>query len=272
MSSIYTVDGSSIDLGGGSEATARIALTGKVWIAIGDSYTANWKDGMGQTHLPALANKYGAVLDNRGVGSATISWRENDSNRRMPNIVDTVVSNYTNGKTISEHTYYASDVALITFMGGTNDDAGWIGKDIHDTDKNLDIYGALNYIFSNLLKTFTSAKIICITQPPAYAGLISGVATDARAQELGFTNMAALQNLTDVEFCNILHTSKENAVRDAAILYGIPMADVCYEFPTMLSAENRSTYWLSDKLHLTSAGYDIIASAIDKKIVNLFGQ
>jgi lysophospholipase L1-like esterase len=40
-------------------------------------------------------------------------------------------------------------------------------------------------------------------------------------------------------------------------------------FPTVFQSANRSTYWSSDKLHLTATGYQLIANAIDAKIVEL---
>lgn len=268
---IYDVNGNEIATGGGggSEDVAKQNLTGKVLIAIGDSYTA----GM-STQYSALATKYGMIIDNRGYVGATISWRQTDSARRIYNIVDTVVSDYTTGKTISGNTYHADDVGLIAFMGGANDGSGianWLGTGIHETDKST-IYGSLNHIFSVLQETFTKARIVCITQPSFYSLDVSDVATDSYAQEIGFDNLAEVQEMDDVQYSNYCQAMKEEAVRQCAWWYGLPLIDMFYEFPPVSNPTNRSTYWQNDKLHLTTAGYNIIASAIDKKIIEIWGK
>ena len=271
MSTIYTVDGTPIETGegGGSEDIAKSKLTGKVMVALGDSYTV----GMGG-QLTALATKYGMVIDNRGVVGATIAYRSTDANRRMYNTADTIVSDYTSGKTISDTTYYADDVAIITFMGGANDYAAidnWLGTGTHETASTT-IFGSLNHIFSSFQTTFTKAKIICVTQPANFASLVSSLSTDASAQELGFENLAEAQVFNDIQFSNYMHGNKENAVRTIAWWYGIEVVDMFHDFPQMNNPENRSIYWQSDKLHLTADGYSLITNALDKKIVTLFGR
>lgn len=273
MSAIYDVNGNVIDTGHDQayyEDIAKTALTGKVMICVGDSYTV----GMG-TQLSAIATKYGMIIDNRGVVSATISMRSSDSSRRMVNIVNTIVSDYTTGKVISGTTYHASDVGVITFMGGANDGAAiaaWIGAQGECTTDNTTIYGALNYMFNKLLSTFTAAKIIVTTQPANYATTVSSVASDASAQELGFANLAAVQVFDDYQLSNTLHGNKEKAVKDSAWYYGLYLVDMFKEFPSMMVASNRSTYWQNDKLHLTTAGYNLVAAGIDGKIVDIFGR
>ena len=260
--------------GTAAEDAARARLSGKVMIAIGDSYTAKWPSG-GGAKLEALAAKYGMIFDNRGVKGATICVRPDDDYRRLYKITDTVVSDYTNGKTISGTAYYADDVAVITFMGGANDDpapAEWIGDGLHNTENTL-IYGSLNHIFSALQETFTNAKIICITQPANYASSASGIATDARAQALGFDSLAEAQEMSDAQITSFFMFQKETAVYNCAVAYGLPIVDMFHEFPSVHNPENRSTYWANgDALHLSQAGYAIIANAIDRKIVELFGQ
>ena len=270
MGTIYTVDGTPIAAGdAGSEEIAKTNLTGKVLIALGDSYTV----GMASQYT-ALGTKYGMKIDNRGVVSATISYRNTTLDKRMYNTADTIVTDYTNGKTIDGTTYHASDVAVITFMGGANDGSiidAWIGRGINETDKTT-IYGSLNHIFNVFRETFTKAEIICITQPSNYAMLKSSVSTDAGAQELGFTDLAELQVMSDVQFSNYCHAIKEEAVKNITWPYGVKVVDMYHDFPSILNPDNRTTYWQNDKLHLTTAGYNLVADAIDKKIVYLFGQ
>lgn len=268
MSMIYTVDGEGVDLGnGGSESAAKQALTGKVWIAIGDSYTV----GMSR-QLSTIASKYGMVMDNRGKVGATISMRSTDAARRLYNIVNTIISNYTNGYTVGGATYYAPDVAVVSFMAGANDGAGieaWIGTGAHET-ANTTIYGSLNYIFDKLWKTFAASKIICVTQPANYALKVSDLSA-AGAQEQGFDDLAEAQVFDDVQYSNYTHANKEAAVRDIAWRYGLELVDMYHDFPSMMVPANRSTYWNSDKLHLTTDGYNLVANAIEKRIVSIYG-
>lgn len=270
---LYKADGSFIEVatggGAGDESIAREKLSGKVLLAIGDSYTR----GM-ESQFVALASKFGMIIDNVGYVGATICWRSTDSARRLYNIVDTAVNAYTNGKTVSGTTYHASDVGIVTFMGGANDDAaveGWIGTGPHETDKTK-IYGSLNHIFSTLQATFTGAKVICISQPSFYSLEVSSITTDARAQEMGFDDLAESQVMDDVQYSNYCQGAKEKAVREMAWLYGCEFVDMFHDFPPVNNPTNRTTYWNSDKLHLTTAGYNLVANAIDRKIVEVFGQ
>lgn len=271
MSAIYNSRGELIDIGGHDDAyyeeITKGKLSGKVMISLGDSYTV----GMG-SQLSAIATKYGMALDNRGVVGASVSWRATSANRRMPNMADTIVSDYSNGYTINGTTYHADDVAVITFMGGANDGSGidaWLGTGVHETDKST-IYGSLNRIFSSFKETFTNATIICITQPSNYCAMVEEVQTDVSAQEIGFDDLAELQVFSDIQYSNYCQGMKEDVVKKCAWLYGIPVVDVFNEFPSVFKEENRTKYWASDKLHLTPAGYDLVAKAIEKKIVNLF--
>lgn len=272
---IYDVNGNEIVSGGGGggdstdhAAEAKKKLQGKVWIAIGDSYTVGMK-----TQIASLATKYGMIIDNRGKVSATISMRSSDAARRIYNITNTVISNYTSGYTISGETYTVDDVGLVTFMGGANDGAGieaWIGTGAHET-ANTTIYGSLNYIFNALTETFTKAKIFCVTQPANFATAISSLTTENYAKELGFDDLAEAQVMDDYQFSNYLHANKEAAVKDSAWRYGLEIVDMFHDFPPIENPSNRSAYWSSDKLHLTSAGYTLVANGIDKKILEVFG-
>ena len=268
MGAIYDIDGNQIITGGGDtgdEAVAREKLTGKVLIALGDSYTV----GM-TTQLSVLATKYGMILDGRGIVGSNVC-AHNGYIQPMCNRVETIASDYANGYTIGGSTYYADDVAIITFMGGANDGVSVIGNGLHDTDVTT-IYGAMHKIFKVLQENFTKAIVMGITQPANYSLVVSAQVTDdTKAQKFGFSDMEEALVLDDVQFSNYCMGMKENAIRDMVIFYEAPLIDMYYEFPPVLNPANRSAYWNSDKLHLTSAGYDIIASAIDKKIIEIWG-
>lgn len=284
---LYNKDGShEIAIVGGSAAedAARAKLTGKVIITLGDSYTAKW-NGSGAfgagAKLEELAKKYKMILDNRGIGSASIAERRPEDNddhpeRRMTNMTDAIVNDYTaqGGYTINGIAYSPDDVGLITFMGGVNDPNGIsyrLGTGIHDTERTL-MYGALNYIFSILQETFPKATLLCITQPPSYNHTVSEVTNDTYAQEIGFENRAEVQRMTDVQFSTYCLAVKEDIVKKMAWAYGLPILDLFTEFPSVHVAANRTKYWASDKLHMTQAGNTIIVGALERKMLELFGQ
>lgn len=268
---LYKADGTYVEVatgdGAGDESVAKERLTGKVIVALGDSYTAQMS-----SQFSTLATKFGMVIDNRGVAKSSLSDRGTAA-QTMYDRADVIVSDYTNGKTISGQTYYADDVAIITIMGGANDGAGidrWIGRGIHETDPNT-IYGSMNHILKIFSETFTAAKIIVIAQPSPYNATKANIDTDAEAQELGFDNLADLQVMTDIQFSNYCTGLKEAAVRDAAWRYSCEYIDMFAGFPTILNPDNRSTYY-EDTIHPNDTGYNIIANAIERKIVEVFGQ
>lgn len=254
------------------EQLAKSRLTGKVMVCLGDSYTKGMED-----QLAALGTKYGMIVDNRGIVSSSVAgtWSASTGGgtgyRPMWRRAKDIVSEYTEGKTISGTTYTVDDVAIITFMGGANDGFGvstWIGSGINDTD-TAHIYGACNSIFNDLLTAFPNAKMMCVLQPSNYNRETSSVDSDAGAQAVGFDSLAQLQAMTNIQFSNYAMAQKETAVQKTAWAYGLPIVDMFNSFPTVFQSTNRSTYWSSDKLHLTATGYQLITNAIDKKIVEL---
>lgn len=252
-------------MGGGSggsssydEELAKARLTGKVMINIGDSYTNN----MGSL-LDTLATKYGMARDNQGVNNTKVI-------DHFQGRVNDLVTAYTNGKAISGTTYHASDVAIITFMGGANDGGGistFVGDGLHVTDTTK-IYGACHYMFKTLLNTFTNAKLIVIAQPANYNQSVSNFTTDAHAQALGFTNLTELQRMDDYQLSEYVMWNKEKAILDVAKAYSLPSIDMFSNFPTMLNPANRTAYW-TDSVHINTAGSKLITDALEKKIVEL---
>lgn len=245
------------------------SLKGKVFIALGDSYTK----GM-DSQLQNLCTKLGMILDNRGIVSSSVCGdiQGNKGYRPMWKRADEIVSDYTAGYVINGVTYKTSDVAIINFMGGANDGFGietWIGTGIHDMDTNH-IYGSMNHIFNVLLETFTSAKVICTTQPSSFNRTADTNITDESARVLGFSDASEYKKLTDVQLSNYAMALKENAIKEVAWSYGVPINDVFTEFPTMFNPSNRTKYWSGDKLHLTTSGYQLVVDSIYSKIKELF--
>ena len=262
---LYYMNGAEFPIVGGDPDAAKAALTGKVLIAIGDSYFNN----MG-TQLQNICSKYGMVLDKRAVTGSMIRI---GGNNPMCSRTDTIVQNYTDGYAIGGTTYYKNDVAAVAFMGGVNDgpSTGVIGTGINDTATTT-IYGALHHIFYTLLKEFTKAKVICIAQPACYyLSASSTVTTEAAAKALGFETVAQAQLLDDVQFSSYCCNRTQNAVKQSALMYGVELIDLIREFPPISNPVNKSAYWSSDTIHPNTAGYNLIGNALDKKLLDLFG-
>lgn len=274
---IYRPDGTAVEIatggGAGDESVAREKLAGKVMITLGDSYTA-----MMNSNLTRLANAFGLILDNQGLGSSKIGYRDDEQKKSFYTRSNEIAQAYTNGKTISGQTYQPEDVEIITIMGGANDAETIetrIGTGVHETEIRT-IYGAMNHIVNLFQNTFLNATIIVITQPPNPAlSVASYVTSDATAIGLGFDSMAEALVLTDRQFSNYCMGIKESAVRDIAWWYHVPLLDMFYEFPSPMNPENRDLYWkntTNDKTHLLDAGNLILETSIKRKIVDLFGK
>lgn len=262
---LYYMNGEEIPIVGGDPDAAKAALSGKVLIVIGDSYFNN----MG-TQLTSLCNKFGMILDKRAITGSMIRIGGNNS---MCSRVDTIVQNYTDGYAIGGTTYTKDDVAAVAFMGGVNDgpSTGVIGTGINDTATTT-IYGALHHIFYTLLKEFTKAKVICIAQPACYyLSASSTVTTEAAAKALGFETVAQAQLLDTVQFSSYCCNRTQDAVKATALMYGVELIDLIREFPPISNPANKSAYWSSDTIHPSTAGYNLIGNAIEKKLLDLFG-
>jgi lysophospholipase L1-like esterase len=267
MSAVYDVNGNVVIRDGGDESIAKENLTGKVLITIGDSYTVGMR-----SYYTAMATKYGMILDSRGVGGSSISNADGTSNP-MCFRVDTIIENYTSGYEISGTTYYKDDVAVIVFMGGTNDPIANValGTGINDTS-TATVYGALNHIFNSLQKEFTKTTIIAVSQPANYALDVQEIViSDQRAINIGFDSMAQALAMDNVQFTAFTMARKEGAVIELAKQYGVNLIDMFHNMPSIFNPTNRSVYWRGDKLHLSETGYKLVADTIEKRIVDLFG-
>lgn len=269
------------DMVGGSFNRARAELNGKVWIAMGDSYTK----GM-ESQLATLAEKYGMIIDNRGIVSSSVSGSYDPSTgngsgfQPMWRRVNSMLSDYTNGYEINGTIYTIDDVGLVTFMGGANDGYGlhtWIGSGRGDTD-TTHIYGAMQSILNTVLENFTSAKMIVVLQPTNYKLSASTVATyypdnGTLSENLGIATLDELATFSDAQITTYTMTLKENAIEDMANMYGVHIVDAFHKFPTVFNPKNRSKYWTSDYLHLSIDGYQLVTDMIEEDgILIVFGK
>lgn len=246
----------------GESAVTLPDLTGKIAIIMGDSYFAQMS-----AILKSMCAEFGMVDDNRGVVSSSICGDTSGNKGFSPmwNRTKSVCSEYTEAGT-------TDDVALIVFMGGANDGFGietWIGTSIAETDTNK-IYGAMHSILNDFRKTFPSAKIITVLQPSSFSRTVSSVTDDESAQIFGFSDLSALQLMDDYQYSNYAMYRKEKAVQEVAEFYGCAIVDCCFNWHNVMNEDDRSKYWSSDKLHLSSAGYQGVAAAIKEKIIELF--
>ena len=240
------------------------ALSGKTILFMGDSYTAQAK-----SQFAALAEKYGAVADNRGVASSSISGNLEATKGLWPmwdrtaKACDEYISAGTTG-----------NVGAIVFMGGAKDgfgEATWLGTGINDTDTEH-IYGAMHSILNNFRKTFPDAPIFVILQPSSFHRVVStSVTDDDMAQLMGFDDMAQALDMDDYQFSNYAMFKKEKVVQEVAEFYGCHIVDCCFDFYNVMNENDRATYWSGDKLHMTSAGYQAVADKLETKMIEVFG-
>lgn len=268
---IYYKNGGIIPLLEDDIAEAKRKLTGKILMVIGDSFFNNMND-----QLAVICNQFGMVLDKRAITGSMI--RIGGSNP-MCSRVDTITQNYTDGYAIGGTTYHKDDVAVIAFMGGTNDGSpsDILGTGITDTATTT-IYGAMHHILYTLLKEFTNAKVICLTQPSNYAyttGVILGRETEEEraraATKLGFDSVEQVQGFDDIQFSIHYNGRTQNVVREVTQFYGCELIDMFREMPPISNPANKSAYWSSDTIHPSTAGYNLIGDAIEAKMLGLFG-
>ena len=219
---------------------------GGVMLTLGDSYTAY----MNTNFFTPFAEKHGLVQDNRGLASSTIAGSEDKITVGYHAFwvrLNEAIAEYEadGGYTIGDKEYTLEDVKLITFMGGAND---WYTVDEEQgvnrlgdiTSENKEqLYGACKYIFDTLLSKFPNADIVVILQPSS-----------------------------EVKGNYVMHL-KESIVKECANMYSLPICDCCFEWYNPSNPNDASTYWQSDKLHLTDAGHQAIIDKLENVVNNL---
>lgn len=251
---------------------AKEALSGGVWIALGDSYT-KYAEG----YFRALADKYGMIYDDQGKVSSTICGDTTGNKGFSPfwSRLDNFITNYTgDGQTIDGVVYTAEDVKLITFMGGANDGSGtdtWLGAPF--SKDTMYIYGSCNYMFTKLVETFPNAQIIVILQPANYNQSVANITTDEDAVKVGFTNLAEIQNYSDYEYSQHVMCRKEKAIKECAERLGLHIVDCIFSWYNVVNPTHRAKYWNADKIHLSGDGSAALADKLDKEgILSVFGK
>ena len=240
-----------------ADASDISSLNGKLWLALGDSYTNQLCGGGIEDETPqastsgrwgALATKLGMTLYSYGIVSSTIRMSSDNmahdtaAYKPMVNRVDTLIAN---------HSSDADNVGLITFMGGAND--GWSADKIGtiESDEYYTIYGALHSIFAKLINAFPKATILVVLQPQNWA------------------NTTTKGNLDAVQYGLVGMYTKETAVRDCAEMYSLPYCDCCFDWYNPINPNYRS-FWKTDKIHLSDTGNEMLTQKVEAKIIELF--
>lgn len=240
--SLYDINGNIIPTGSGGTSDLS-SLNGKVWLALGDSYTSAFAGAYTDGVTPStegiwwsLANTLGMTLYSYGIASSTIRYSTNNgtdgySYQPMVTRVDGM---------IADHESEAENVGLITFMGGGND--SWAEEFLGDlkSTQNTTICGSCHQIFNKLSNAFPNAKIVVILQPVTANGTTP---TDSEFNELD-----------DIQYSIYQGQLKQKIVKEAAEFYGLPICDGCFEWYTPANPTSLSTIWQSDKMHLTYYG------------------
>lgn len=240
-----------------------INMQNKTILCFGDSYT-NYlaKEG---GYFAGLGQSFGANVKNYGIASSTIKNNSEGGSSYQPMVdrVDTL---------ISENESDADNIALITFMGGTNDSWGKtssLGENIYDMSKGH-IYGACHYIFRRLKEAFPNAKILVILQPSCANYKISDITDEEVVKSLGFTDLANAQQFTDLQLSVLKSQTKQNIVDEVAKFYSLDVLDCCRNWYSPLNSNELSTYWDTDYLHLTSAGNEDLTNRTRLKLYELY--
>lgn len=222
-----------------------VSLNGRVWLALGDSYThllgASYGDGHGLTPCTTgkwgeLASQLGMTLYGYGISSSTIRFSMNtgsDGHSFQPMVsrVDTL---------IADHTEEADNVGLITFMGGLNDSFAETFLGDLKSVENTTIYGSCHQIFNKLTNAFPNAKIVVILQPVS--------CNNSPPADSEFSGMS------DAQYCIYSAQLKQRIVKEVAEFYGITICDCCFDWYTTANPIHLSTIWSADLIHLSTLG------------------
>lgn len=239
------------------------ALNGKTIIFMGDSYTAQAKN-----QFAALAEKYGAVADNRGVASSSICGNLENTKGLYPmwNRTVKVCQEYIDAGT-------TGNVGAVVFMGGANDafsQSTWLGTGTNNKDTEH-IYGALHKIFKTFHDTF-DCPIFVILQPY----FPKGVGPDPNADESnvtglwGFDSMEQYLSFDALEYCAYSMEKKQRVVKQMAEFYNCIIIDCCFNWHSIFNASDLAKYWSGDG-HPTSDGYQAIADDLELALIKYFG-
>ncbi|MEN8395939.1 SGNH/GDSL hydrolase family protein [Acinetobacter baumannii] len=212
--------------------TPNTGLTGKKWLAVGDSITV----GLNATksYADVLAERYSATLTKHATSGAWIS--AGTGTIAIPNILSQTYTSLPD----------SANFDFITIAAGTNDR-------INGTDGNLGVfddrttatfYGALHTLIAGLKTKYPNARMLFMSQTPR-----SGLRTNPSTP-------------TDLD-------KKFKAITEVCDYYAVPVfaGHKCFDFHPDDNATFKSTY-MPDGLHLSDAGHIWYANRLEQAILS----
>lgn len=207
-------------------------LTGKKWLAVGDSITV----GLNATksYADVLAERYTATLTKHATSGAWIS--AGTGTIAIPNILSQTYTSLPD----------SANFDVITIAAGTNDR-------INGTDGNLGVfddrttatfYGALHTLIAGLKTKYPNARMLFMSQTPR-----SGLRTNPSTP-------------TDLD-------KKFKAITEVCDYYAVPVfaGHKCFDFHPDDNATFKSTY-MPDGLHPSDAGHIWYANRLEQAILS----
>ncbi|MCW1517828.1 SGNH/GDSL hydrolase family protein [Acinetobacter baumannii] len=212
--------------------TPSTGLTGKKWLAVGDSITV----GLNATksYADVLAERYSATLTKHATSGAWIS--AGTGTIAIPNILSQTYTSLPD----------SANFDFITIAAGTNDR-------INGTDGNLGVfddrttstfYGALHTLIAGLKTKYPNARMLFMSQTPR-----SGLRTNPSTP-------------TDLD-------KKFKAITEVCDYYAVPVfaGHKCFDFHPDDNATFKSTY-MPDGLHPSDAGHIWYANRLEQAILS----
>ncbi|MDV7375798.1 SGNH/GDSL hydrolase family protein [Acinetobacter baumannii] len=212
--------------------TPSTGLTGKKWLAVGDSITV----GLNATksYADVLAERYSATLTKHATSGAWIS--AGTGTIAIPNILSQTYTSLPD----------SANFDFITIAAGTNDR-------INGTDGNLGVfddrttatfYGALHTLIAGLKTKYPNARMLFMSQTPR-----SGLRTNPTTP-------------TDLD-------KKFKAITEVCDYYAVPVfaGHKCFDFHPDDNATFKSTY-MPDGLHPSDAGHIWYANRLEQAILS----
>jgi lysophospholipase L1-like esterase len=141
-----------------------------------------------------------------------------------------------------------NEADVITVFAGVNDSASKLGNP-NDRTPIDSLYGACHTLFSGLASKYPGKKIGIIS--PCQHARCLPTDTEYGAPDI---DLAKLRSKVDV-------------IKEVSAYYSLPFLDL-FRSGGMngFVTEHRNTFWQADKLHLTTAGHQVIARRIENFI------
>ncbi len=193
--------------------------------------------GLGSTDIPSksypalLTSRYGIKINNHALGDATVGNYEDDT------LAERSILQQISTATIDGNNAYG------IIWAGSNDYKNILtvmGENTSDNDRTFK--GSLNLAIKNILEKNPKIKLMIVS--PIYRARLD-------ADDLRDSDDTVIKNYTLKDYVS--------AMKEIAELNHIPFVDL---YNTSMIGKNTFTTYLSNRLHLSDAGHDMIADRI----------